>query len=258
MWSRCSIALTLAAISTAAAEPDPVLRRIPGLVTRLAFDDTRNGRMVVNGELLETSDGGASWAKSSQPRLIQQGWAKSLTQPGWKGWATQHAKAGTVQFWQIDARHGAEVRDDEILVSADAGQTWNPAIFPSKCGESVVARRISVHFRGSRGFLSVPGGPLFVSEDYGATWCSANVEHPVKPASGPAPDEPFVFLSATYGYLTLGGNTIYETRDGGRNWHPYVTGDNEYFTAIACYASDCWAAASEARLLHWNAAAALH
>lgn len=251
MLSKCSIALILLAASSGAqtVEPTAVFARIPGVVTCLRFDDTRNGRMVVNRRVEVTSDGGATWMPAANPSVVQPAWMSTLRQPGWKGWSPDTSREVEPQFWQLDNRHGVEVRGSIVLVTSDSGLTWKPAVLPDAS-----PGKISLHFRGSRGWMVTASGQVLTSSDFGSTWIATKI--PAEP--GILPDEPFVMLTEFYGYMTRGGNTVYETRDGGRNWQPFFTGNKEYFQAIACYASDCWAAASEGRLLHWNAAAALH
>jgi photosystem II stability/assembly factor-like uncharacterized protein len=256
MWLKFSTALTLLAASSLAqtVEPDTRFPRIPGVVTRLIFDGVRNGRMVVNGEWLITTDGGASWKKAITPGVVQPLWMSSLLQPGWKGWANSPGRNYSArQFWQIDATHGLELVDSDLFTTSDAGATWKPGNYP---GASL--GKPTLYFKGAKGLIITTPGDVRVSDDYGVTWRKSAI-HPVSKSDlGLPPDQPFAMLTTRYGYVTRGGNTVYETRDGGQNWQPFFTGNNEYFHAIACYASDCWAAASEGRLLHWNAAAALH
>ncbi|BDC51283.1 hypothetical protein F183_A35990 [Bryobacterales bacterium F-183] len=255
MWSKFWTVLTLAVTSSAqAVEPTTVFPRIPGIVTRLTFDDTRTGHMVVNGEWLITTDGGVSWTKSATPRVVQPIWMSTLRQPGWKGWAVAPARSySDRQFWQIDEKHGLELVDTDLFTTSDSGATWKAGAYP---GASL--GKPTLYFKGSRGLIITTPGDIRVSDDYGVTWNKAAIDPVSKSDLGKPPDQPFVMLTTWYGYATRGGNTIYETRDGGRNWQPFFTGNNEYFHVITCYASDCWAAASEGRLVHWNAAAALH
>lgn len=264
MWSRFWTALILLAANNSNAQPvEPATRfpRIPGVVTHLSFDSTKTGRMVVNRQLLVTTDGGESWTRAvADAYLVLSRSQASLTQPGWLGWSPhkERGPGSSVEFWQLDARHGVEARGAKLYVTSDSGRSWKDAAFPASCAEAGYSGTATLYFRGALGLLRFTSGHFYTSSDHGATWCSSNIDDTSKPDWGMHPNEPFVMLTDWYGYMTRGGNTIYETRDAGKNWRPLFTGNKENFHAIACYASDCWAAASEGRLLHWNAASALH
>lgn len=147
-----------------------------------------------------------------------------------------------------------------VYVSRDAGATWaestQPPAFPKKADAS--GRAVDHVFFIAPGHASEPGvwfagtSPqgLFRSEDGGMTWGQVDGfnEHPMFPkwTAGDAPPDGARLHSieidrrdARHMLVGLSGGGVFESNDGGRDWHPLNRGcDAEFLPAEAEYGHD--------------------
>jgi photosystem II stability/assembly factor-like uncharacterized protein len=191
-----------------------------GGLTGVQFVSRSHGWVVGRGEVLATSDGGASWA-------VQDRGALDLT---------------SVDF--ISNEVGWAVGAGTLLTTSDGGQRWTA--LPDPCP---LIR--SVHFLSAKAGFAVAGGSaiivhggmapqtsgvLLTTSDGGRSW---------RRLPSPANAQSVCFASPASGWLGAGGG-IYRSANGGRSWALAAAGPGPgaagggYTMFVQCGGGSAW------------------
>lgn len=198
--------------------------------------------LTAAGELLGTSDGGASWHRAAVPAgglsavgFIDErrGWALdaahqgivSRTEDGGRTWAVAaRLKGGGGRSEFLDPRevvffdesHGWIIETSNIWRTEDGGATWAKGIFAH--GARPRGSPLSASFvSAAAGWVCGSEGEVFGTEDGGKTWRARTV------VKGAAIDD-ISFVNARAGWLVNAyaegqkSGRVYRTADGGRTW----------------------------------------
>lgn len=178
-----------------------------------AFDAKHALGVNSNGELVETKDGGRSWA------VKQSGLAS--------------AYAPRIVF--TSAKIGwLYLGDGRLYRSTDGGESWVTGLNSNFYG--------SFQFIDANTGFAVSGGRLSRSTDGGISW--------VDVGTMPSGYTQAVFQSATHGLAIGNGYGVQETNDGGVSWTPRYTGSTLYLnTAAFTDAKTAWVLGSSGDLL---------
>lgn len=179
------LALAGACVPAAAQEPRTVRVRHtvldPGTTNDLfavSFPDERNGFAAgVDGTVLSTTDGGATWTARDAPLNRSTSLPPSGVAAGDPG-TLEHVTG--ISF--VDALNGHFVTlDGSVLSTADGGATWSRRTLPPPAGVPAARRPDgafppswqfnAVHFAdGDHGWAVGPEGMILATTDAGQTW----------------------------------------------------------------------------------------
>lgn len=167
-----------------------------------------------SGQLMETTDGGRSWA---------------VKQSGlYSGWASRIAFTSPKIGWLY-------VGDGRLYRTTDGGATWLTGLNSN----FYVA---SFQFTDADNGFAVNGSSLSQSKDGGLSWTDVSTTLP----SG---TYRVAFQNATHG-IAFGSNGISETSDGGLTWTPRYTGSTTSINAASYVdAKTVWALGSTGDVL---------
>ena len=259
-WPKESSTVT-AKVQTIAMSP---------IVTAATFLDATHGWIALGRAIRGTSDGGATWTDLGiLPSAVSylsfpssdEGWAATnavtyapdgsvsaqtgalyTTQDGGKTWrkvALPGTTAAVLQVDFVDARNGwisrstkagGERFPDQILHTANGGQTWTLAASP--CQKAEYVERFSF-VSPSVGFVACAGPPanwslqdkwLYQTSDGGNTWTivhqTAQAQDSrtpdVLPVGGNLAD--LHFLDGSHGWMAVAAGGLYSTSNGGKTW----------------------------------------
>lgn len=204
----------------------------------VSFADVNEGWMVAHRGpgsqlLLQSHDGGRTWVDLGRPREPgrfaavsfvnrHQGWlAGSVwTKDGDSGaiwsssnggatWRLQYTDNDVTEFISIrgvNARNAWGIASDAVVSTADGGRTWQHR-FRS---ERLDVRLREIDVTGLPGIWLL-GDVLLRSIDGGNIWAEVAL-----PAASPA--TAMTFVGNQHGWISEGAR-IWETLDGGKNWH---------------------------------------
>jgi photosystem II stability/assembly factor-like uncharacterized protein len=190
------------------------------------FDGTHGTALSSAGQLLDTTDGGQTWASRSSTTnggyggtqlkfhdastgwLLTGGYSLSLTTDGGKTWqqSSSFANAYLTDFDFVDAGNGWCVDVGGVIRhSIDGGKSWTAqASFPFAL--------YGVHFTDAQHGVAVgAGGNVAQTADGGATWTPRN--------SGSTDTlQRVTFSDATHAWAVTNGGGLLTSSDGGTSW----------------------------------------
>ena len=159
------------------------------------------------GGLFESTDGGATWTR----RYTLNDPETSLSFPA--SLAFDPARPERIYAGVTSSDPGGALRDGFVLVSADAGATWERSLegtaFPQLAVDAAGDVYVGSSANGNPGY--------FVSRDAGATWQTISKGLPEDHANSGLvahPTLPGVLYAST-------GTAMYFTLDGGGLWRPF-------------------------------------
>jgi photosystem II stability/assembly factor-like uncharacterized protein len=183
----------------------------------LAFATARVGWITgycpVGADVLASTDGGARWATVSQPALGQQ------CQGGCEIPAPELAGG------RVFLLAGSYPASADLLVSADAGQTWRVSPMPEGAGPYPRVRFFTADdgiavAAGSQGRI---GRHVYLTTDAGLTWSAVRLGRRFR---GNWTDFDFASLRAGFSWTSPGGGPVparlLRTSDSGRLWTSVV------------------------------------
>lgn len=209
-------------------------------IRSIAFSGSSTAWLVTgkDGELLHTSNGGATWDRVPAARVggfdvinfinEQRGWAVSKqaqvwrTTDGGRTWtetaslrppdgATEFTSANSILF--ADEQRGWIVETFSVWHTEDGGRDWARGLstsLPASAGNDI----LDIFFLNPQvGWACGSRGRLYHTIDGGFTWHSQVV------ANGDDYFYQIQFIDTRTGWLK-GGNSIYRTVDGGETWQP--------------------------------------
>ena len=204
-----------------------------------ALPDGRHAWAVgLNGTILATADGGASWGPQTSHTTedlhsvafvdAQRGWAVGwngtvlATVDGGASWAPQTSNTtdwlNSVMF--VDAQRGWAVGDSgTILATADGGASWAPQT-------STEHLRSVAFVDAQRGWAVGGRGTILATADSGANWApqTSNTTEWL---------ESVAFVDARRGWAVGWKGTILATADGGASWAPQTSNTTEDLASVA-------------------------
>ena len=229
----------------------------PG-VQKLQFVSAPVGwRLLTNGVIYRTDDGGVTWQPTPTYDAVgfyfadaAKGWARSqgqglmLTDDGGRTWR----KAGDLPTGITVLRHLANGRivgvglSDVTVVSTDNGQTWQRRAWPS-AGASFL-NALTAHPDGSL-WAAGTAGVLLKSTDSGDSWVRVGLA-----ADARVVFNDISFASASRGWIVGNGGLVYATADGGATWARQASGTPlDLHTVQASDASTAWITGAQGLLL---------
>lgn len=182
-------------------------------ITALRFADEARGWAVGNGGvILRTDDGGATWTKQVDGRMLM----KALSE-GAAGISADRRKrliseGADKPFLDIHVKN----RDSAVAIgayglmfaTADAGASWQPAF--GRIGSVDERHLYALRKVGSSLYLAGEQGLLFKSDDDGASF---------QPLNSPGKGTFFSLVGRDADLVVMGlRGAAYQTRDGGANW----------------------------------------
>jgi photosystem II stability/assembly factor-like uncharacterized protein len=210
-----------------------------------------------DGELLHTTDGGATWDRVPAPRVggfeaiafidEQRGWAVSRrgqvyrTSDGGSTWteaSTLNYPGETGNFMSAynmvfaDEQRGWIAETFSMWHTEDGGKSWSRGLsgsLPAEAGKGL----IDIFFLTPQmGWACGTEGRLYQTSDGGSTWHSQVV------AKGVDYFYQVLFLDSRTGWLKS-DNTVYRTVDGGETWRPRpIAGkDGDIVTGLTSFIS---------------------
>lgn len=175
--------------------------------------------LLVNGEVLSTSDGGETWSKrTAVPETPIVGGAASPRDI--------HFLTGNV---------GVTSAGNKIFRTLDAGNSWTPVSTVAQLSSTGPA--VSFEFVDSLTGFAVGGGDVFLrTDDGGASWTTLGSSGVTGPG-GPTGGQPGDFLGRMSCATALNclvstssGSRILRTTDGGQNWNSVSPSSRPIYT----------------------------
>jgi photosystem II stability/assembly factor-like uncharacterized protein len=189
------------------------------------FDQNKGLALGIDGQLLETSNGGQSWRQGSSTvggstvrRKLQfvsssTGWMSSgvglsKTSDGGATWSTPASEmSGVDDFHFVDADHGWAISGGQFLFhSTNGGSSWVRQF--DLPGYARAVRFIDTQV----GVVGRFDGSILRTEDGGATWQT-------RPTGGADLLTRFVFVNDKSGWAVGEHGTVLSTSDAGLTWH---------------------------------------
>lgn len=190
---------------------------------------------TINGELLQTEDGGVTWKNIgtkgggfNQVSFIDEarGWAVNEQGQVWRsndggqswGMVTEIKPPADTRFYKAqqmyfaDERHGWIVDSFSVWCTEDGGLAWRRCFSPtgSGLGEGQPARYFQVNSRVA--WVTATNGEVYRTRDGGQTWQRQTL------GKGTSFEGAF-FIDEDTGWLGgWPGGGIYHTKDGGNTW----------------------------------------
>jgi photosystem II stability/assembly factor-like uncharacterized protein len=169
-------------------------------VQSVHFFDTERGLAATDsGQILSTSDGGASWT------LVR----------------TQVRVAGLSGFFFLDERRGWAAGSGDVIRTDDAGEHWTPT-GTSNLEASYRSPIRAIQFPDDgNGWIAGMQSSLARTRDGGVTWEAVSV--PI-PGGERRSFWDLSFVDSQFGWVVGEEGTMLSTTDGGLTWNPRSTG----------------------------------
>ena len=233
-WAVFSLVMFLSvsvlAQTTDQGKPQSSSTQQPAIVS-ISFSDVNHGWAAgLNGTILATTDGGASW----KPQTTDED-----AKPQSNGTPRQPPRQQFMSVDFIDAAHGWLAAPGGTLVTSDGGANWKEQPFRS------LTIPLCVQFLdGSRGWMAGTNGTILATTDGGASWSLQFIHASISQLTS------VHFVDPSRGWAVGTDGTILATTDGGASWSPQSSGTtvallDVYFLS----ASNGWAVGQNGTIL---------